>query len=232
MQTVASLVHGESPAEPSVVTAPREPQPARPLPTPDVRGKQHMDATVAASIIRSEPLPIAGGSTPSTSQGMNVDMDVLKRMVADQVESQAHKAPVHRDSQAFPDEYMQAKYPIGYTIPKFQHYTGTGNPDQHLMHFKINCGDTICDERLLLRQFVRSLSGIAFEWFSRLEPGSIKTFPQLEDAFRKRFDCGLSDRVTLQQLTEMKPEPNEAGPAFIQRWRESNMRCHQPIEER
>ena len=121
---------------------------------------------------------------------------------------------------------------MGYTVPRFTLFTGTGNPGQHLAHFKINCGDTIDDHSMLLRQFSKSLSDTAFEWYTKLEPGSMKTFTQLEEAFKKRFDCGMSDKISLQELTEMRPNDKEAGSDFVKRWRDANMSCEQPVEEK
>ena len=173
----------------------------------------------------------AGGTSTSPMMGSAQDWELIKQMVSDQIKTETHKMPVHKDSQCYPDDYNFIRYPSTYYLSHFTLFNGTGNPEQHLMHFKVACGDTICDQRLLLRQFSKSLSETAIDWYLRLAPGSMKTFSQLEEAFRKRFDCGETDKVTLQQLAEMRPNDKEKGSDFIQRWRIANMKCDQPIEE-
>ena len=43
------------------------------------------------------------------------------------------------------------------------------------------------DGDLLVKQFVRSLKGNAFDWYTDIKPGSIDSWEQLEREFLNRF---------------------------------------------
>ncbi|KAA0050987.1 retrotransposon gag protein [Cucumis melo var. makuwa] len=59
---------------------------------------------------------------------------------------------------------------FGYQPPKFQQFDGKGNPKQHIAHFVETCENEGLRGDQLVRQFVRSLKGNAFEWYTDLEP--------------------------------------------------------------
>ncbi|KAK4397782.1 hypothetical protein Sango_1253700 [Sesamum angolense] len=73
--------------------------------------------------------------------------------------------------------------PMGYQPPKFQQFDGKGNPKQHVAHF-VDAG-TYGDH--LVKQFIRSLKGNAFDWYTDLEAGSIDGWGQLEQEFLNRL---------------------------------------------
>ncbi|KAL0427529.1 UNVERIFIED_CONTAM: hypothetical protein Slati_2927700 [Sesamum latifolium] len=65
------------------------------------------------------------------------------------------------------------KMPMGYQPPKFQQFDGKGNPKQHVAHFVETCNNAGTYGDHLIKQFVRSLKGNAFDWYTDLEAGSI-----------------------------------------------------------
>ncbi|KAM1557889.1 hypothetical protein PS1_041812 [Malus domestica] len=52
---------------------------------------------------------------------------------------------------------------------------GKGNPKQHAAHFVETCNNAGTEGDYLAKQFVRSLKGNTFEWYTDLEPESITT---------------------------------------------------------
>ncbi|KAM2928418.1 hypothetical protein COP2_035668 [Malus domestica] len=62
------------------------------------------------------------------------------------------------------------KMPRGYQPPKFMQLDGKGNPKQHVAHFVETCNNAGTEGDYLAKQFVRSLKGNAFEWYTDLEP--------------------------------------------------------------
>ena len=62
---------------------------------------------------------------------------------------------------------------VGYQPPKFQPFDGKGNPKQHVAHFVETYNNTGMDGDLLVKQFVRSLQGNAFDWYINLTPECI-----------------------------------------------------------
>ena len=55
------------------------------------------------------------------------------------------------------------RMPMGYQPSKFQSFDGKGNPKQHVAHFIETCNNAGTDGDLLVKQFVRSLRGNAFD---------------------------------------------------------------------
>ncbi|OMO73504.1 Peptidase M14, carboxypeptidase A [Corchorus capsularis] len=94
------------------------------------------------------------------------------------------------------------KMPDNYQPPKFQQFDGKGNPRQHVAHFVETCNNAGTYGDLMVKQFVRSLKGNAFDWYTDLEPGTIDNWEQLEHEFLNRF---YSTRriVSLIKLTSM-----------------------------
>ncbi|KAI5312466.1 hypothetical protein L3X38_041639 [Prunus dulcis] len=55
------------------------------------------------------------------------------------------------------------RMPTGYQPPKFQQFDGKGNPKQHVAHFVETCNNVGAEGDHLVKQFVRSLKGNAFD---------------------------------------------------------------------
>ena len=75
------------------------------------------------------------------------------------------------------------KMPNGYKLPKFLQFDGKANPKQHIAHFVETCENAGTQRDLLMKQFVRSLKGNAFDWYTDLETKSINTWEQLQREF-------------------------------------------------
>jgi len=65
--------------------------------------------------------------------------------------------------------------PRSYQPLKFQQFDGKGNPEQHVAHIIETCNNASTDGDLMVKQFVWTLNGIAFEWYTDLEPKSINS---------------------------------------------------------
>ncbi|KAH7676990.1 Acyl-CoA dehydrogenase/oxidase N-terminal protein [Dioscorea alata] len=117
----------------------------------------------------------------------------------------------------YPSYHDLVPYPKGYNVPKFKQFTGISNPDQHLGHFVMACGDTSTKPSLLLRHFSTSLAGVAFKWY-------------LKDAFRVRFG-GISDKITIVDLTATRQYKDEKVVNYIMRWRNLSIKFEQPLDQ-
>ncbi|KAL0309078.1 UNVERIFIED_CONTAM: hypothetical protein Sradi_5850100 [Sesamum radiatum] len=76
--------------------------------------------------------------------------------------------------------------PMGYPPPKFQQFDGNG-PYATLGSFIETCNNAGTYGDNLVKQFIRSLKGNAFDWYTDLEVGSIDRREQLEQEFLNRF---------------------------------------------
>ena len=54
----------------------------------------------------------------------------------------------------------------GYQPSKFNHFDGKGNSKQHVAHFIETSSNARTEGDQLVKQFVRSLKGIAFDWYT------------------------------------------------------------------
>ena len=75
------------------------------------------------------------------------------------------------------------RMPKGYQPLKFLQFDGKGNPKQHIAHFVETCENIGTQRDILVKQFVRSLKGNAFDWHTDLEHKSINSWEQLEREF-------------------------------------------------
>jgi hypothetical protein len=106
----------------------------------------------------------------------------------------------------YPPEVDMVPFPDNYRQPQFTKFNGTGSPHEHVAHFLAACQDTAHNGALLLRQFVQTLSGPAFTWYSKLAPGSIRTWEQMQDAFLERF-YSTQRMVGITELTQTLQSP-------------------------
>ncbi|KAL0434503.1 UNVERIFIED_CONTAM: hypothetical protein Slati_2784600 [Sesamum latifolium] len=82
----------------------------------------------------------------------------------------------------------------------------------------------------LVKQFVRSLKGNAFDWYTDLEVGSIDGWEQLEQEFLNRF---YSTRriISMVELTNSRQWKEEPVIDYINRWRNLSFNCKDRLSE-
>ncbi|KAK9698349.1 hypothetical protein RND81_08G097900 [Saponaria officinalis] len=122
------------------------------------------------------------------------------------------------------------RMPSGYQPPKFQQFDGKGNPKQHIAHFVETCNNAGTDGDLLVKQFVRSLKGIAFDWYTDLDSESIDSWDRMEDEFLNRF---YSTRriVSMSELKNTTQWEDEPVVEYINRWRALSLECKDRLSE-
>ena len=104
-----------------------------------------------------------------------ISREEIQKIVAAQLKQFKGDALRSEGDKPYPSFHDQVTYPKGYSVPKFKQFNGLGNLDHHLAHFVTTCGHTSNNSSLLLRQFARSLTGVAFEWYANLQSESIQT---------------------------------------------------------
>ncbi|XP_059635301.1 uncharacterized protein LOC132277464 [Cornus florida] len=132
----------------------------------------------------------------------------------------------------YPKSLAQTPYPQGYIIPKFPKYNGVKeDADEHLQRFVEYLGQHSHDEILRLREFSKSLIGLAYRWFRSLEPDSITTWQQLSQKFHNKFGQAI-ERVTTLSITKETQESNEEPLKFISRFPTCARECFEGSSER
>ena len=122
------------------------------------------------------------------------------------------------------------RMPNGYQPPKFQQFDGKSNPKQHVAHFIETCENAGTRGDLLVKQFVRTLKGNAFDWYTNLESDSIDSWEQLEGEFLNHF---YSTRriVSMFELTNTKQRKGKPVIDYINRWRAASLDCKDRLTE-
>ncbi|KAL0308745.1 UNVERIFIED_CONTAM: hypothetical protein Sradi_5816800 [Sesamum radiatum] len=122
------------------------------------------------------------------------------------------------------------KMPMGYQPPKFQQFDGKGNPKQHVAHLVETCNNAGTYGDHLVKQFVRSLKGNAFDWYTDLEAGSIDGWEQLEQEFLNRF-YSTRRTVSMVEHTNSCQWKEELVIDYTNRWRNLNLNCKDRLSE-
>ncbi|KAK2974030.1 LOW QUALITY PROTEIN: hypothetical protein RJ640_006222 [Escallonia rubra] len=122
------------------------------------------------------------------------------------------------------------RMPTGYQPPKFQQFDGKGNPKQHVAHFVETCNNAGTEGDLLVKQFVRSLKGNAFDWYTDIEPESIDCWEAMEREFLNRF-YSTRRSVSMMELTNTRQWKYEPVVDYINRWRSLSLDCKERLSE-
>jgi len=99
----------------------------------------------------------------------------IQELIANAVKTQLGVAS--QKSHLYAKPYMKRidvlRMPYGYQPPKFNQFDGRGSLKQHIAHFIETCNNASTGGNLLVKQFVRTLKGVAFDWYTDLLPESI-----------------------------------------------------------
>ncbi|KAK2966171.1 hypothetical protein RJ640_026822 [Escallonia rubra] len=122
------------------------------------------------------------------------------------------------------------RMPVGYQPPKFQQFDGKGNPKQHIAHFVETCNNAGTKRELLVKQFVRSLKGNAFDCYTDIEPESIDCWEAIEHEFLNWFYITCRS-VSMMELTNTRQWKDEHVVDYINRWRSLSLDCKERLSE-
>ncbi|KAL0305216.1 UNVERIFIED_CONTAM: hypothetical protein Scaly_2992100 [Sesamum calycinum] len=166
-----------------------------------------------------------------SSDGL-IPVDQLKEFIEGTIKSKIEGSS--RSSLTYSKPYTpridSLKMPMGYQPPKFQQFDGKGNPKQHVAHFVETCNNAGTYGDHLVKQFVRSLKGNAFDWYTDLEAGSIDGWEQLEQEFLNRF-YSTRRTVSMVELTNSRQWKEEPVIDYINRWRNLSLNCKDRLSE-
>ncbi|KAM1154915.1 hypothetical protein ACFX2B_025641 [Malus domestica] len=154
--------------------------------------------------------------------------EMITNTIKAQYEGSSHTSLFY--SKPYSKKIDALKMPRGYQPPKFMQFDGKGNPKQHVAHFVETCNNAGTEGDYLAKQFVRSLKGNAFEWYTDLEPESINSWEQLEREFLNRF-YSTRRTVSMLELTSTKQWKDEPVIDYINRWRTLSLDCKDRLSE-
>ena len=82
----------------------------------------------------------------------------------------------------------------------------------------------------MTRLFIGTLKGVAFEWFRRLEPGSITCWKDMERLFVARFFDDDTE-VSMATLLTVKQRKTESVSSFVKRFRNRSLHSRDRVSE-
>jgi len=78
--------------------------------------------------------------------------------------------------QSHTQKKLIVKVPLNYQPPKFQQFDGKGNLRQYIAQYVETCNNARTDSDLMVKQFIHSLKGNAFDWYTDLESSLIDSW--------------------------------------------------------
>jgi len=116
------------------------------------------------------------------------------------------------------------RMPHSYQPTKFQQFDGKGNPKQHVAHFIETCNNAGTAGNLMMKQFIRTLKGIAFDWYTGLEAKSINSWKRMEHEFLNRF-YSTQRTVSMAELINTKQWKDESVLNYVNCWCALSLEC-------
>ncbi|KAL9236205.1 hypothetical protein vseg_010906 [Gypsophila vaccaria] len=122
------------------------------------------------------------------------------------------------------------RMPFCYQPPMFQKFDGKGSPKQHIAHFVETCNSAGTNGNQLVKQFVCSLKGTAFDWYIDMDPESIDGWDHMNDEFLNRF-YSTNRIVSMNELANATQEEEESVLDYINRSRALSLECKERLSE-
>ena len=162
----------------------------------------------------------------------SLSVQQLQDMIANTIRAQYGGAPQSSlmYSKPYTKRFDNLRMPAGYQPPKFQQFDGKGNSKQHISHFIKTCNNVGTEGDLLVKQFVRSLQGNAFNWYTDLEPKSIDSWEQMEREFLNRYHS-TRRTMSMMELTKLRQWKDEPVVDYINRLHSLSLDCKDRLSE-
>ncbi|XP_020203550.1 uncharacterized protein LOC109789096 [Cajanus cajan] len=118
----------------------------------------------------------------------------------------------------FTPDIAGARFPDNWKNLTLEKYDGTADPEEHLDAFVTQGGLYTDDDAILCKVFPTSLKGPAFNWFTRLPPGSVDSFTSLSSRFVIQFTTSRPHQLTSIALVNIRQEKKEPLRTFMERF--------------
>ncbi|KAJ1408497.1 Ribonuclease H domain [Sesbania bispinosa] len=128
------------------------------------------------------------------------------------------------------EEVLSTPYPVGYQSPSFRKFDGTSSAWEHLMCFLDDLGVHRDNKSLRLKEFSKSLAGRSFTWYTKLRPGSIRSWEELATEFYGKF-LEEEGALHITDLGRVKQKNGESLISFIKHYRDRALHCKETLPE-
>ncbi|KAK4726978.1 hypothetical protein R3W88_031895 [Solanum pinnatisectum] len=122
--------------------------------------------------------------------------------------------------------------PKGFTVPKFDTFSGVENPFAHLRAYCNQFVGFRKDETLLMRLFSRTLKGEAFEGYISQEMKQWPSWNALANDFIERFGYNVEFNPDRYSLERIKLKSWESYREYAYRWRREVAKVRPPMTKK
>ena len=126
--------------------------------------------------------------------------------------------------------HPDAKLPEGYKLPKFEMFNGIGDPKAHLRMYCDKLVGVGRDERILMKLFMRSLTGEALSWYIEQDSRKWVEWVDMATDFMNRFGFNIENAPDWFYIQNLKKKPSESFRDYAIRWRSEAARARPPME--
>ncbi|KAK4736933.1 hypothetical protein R3W88_000630 [Solanum pinnatisectum] len=119
----------------------------------------------------------------------------------------------------------------GKMLPKFELFNGMGDPKAHLRMYCDKLVGIGRDERILMKLFMRSLTGEALSWYIEQDPRKWVEWVDMATDFMNRFGFNIENAPDWFYIQNLRKKPSESFREYAIRWRSEVARARPPMEE-
>ncbi|KAL2466558.1 Uncharacterized protein Adt_42409 [Abeliophyllum distichum] len=160
--------------------------------------------TMAASQAQRSPLPVVAENLKQT-RSFEVDDD--------------------DENLPFSAGIRNASIPHEFRIPKITHYTGKGDPLDHVNTYKTEMSFRGATPVLKCRAFHLTLSGGAKSWYNKLVAGSISSWPEMKKSFINYFSSRKPASAPVHHLHDIRQAESEPLQSYLSLFNEEMLFC-------
>ena len=122
-------------------------------------------------------------------RNMRREMDELRNAVKDKAMENLD-GMIQRTDLPFTTEVLNHPLPPKFRLPQLESFDGSRDPLDHIETFKTLMLLQMTLDEVMCWAFQTTLKGVAKVWFSKIIPGTIANFEQLNKAFVRYFIGG------------------------------------------
>jgi len=172
------------------------------------------------------------GRKPKNDSSFSLmSVDQIQNLIAKAVKAQlggSHKIRLYTKPYTKRINALHMSY--GYQPLKFKQFDGKSNSKQHIAHFIETCNNAGIEGDRLVKQSVRSLQRIAFDWYTDLAFESIDSWGQMESEFLNRF-YSTRHVVIIIELTNTRQWNKKSVIDHINRWHALSPECKECLSD-
>ncbi|XP_004241095.1 uncharacterized protein [Solanum lycopersicum] len=127
--------------------------------------------------------------------------------------------------------HLDVEWPKGYKLPKFKMFNDIGDPKAHLRMYCDKLVGVGRDERILMKLFMRSLTGEALAWYIEQDSWKWVEWVDMATDFMNRFGFNIENAPYWFYIQNLKNKPSESFREYAIRWRFEVARARPPMEE-